>query len=58
VLSCTSIIIGCTKDVTVGRKYVTSYCHSPPASAEVKMVELKLYSPIRLHGMVLEFEEN
>jgi hypothetical protein len=26
---------------------------TPPASAKVKMVELKLYSPIHLHGMVL-----
>jgi hypothetical protein len=29
--------------------------HSPPSSAEVKeFVELYLYSPIRLHGVVLQ----
>jgi hypothetical protein len=27
--------------------------HSPPVSAEVKKVDLYIYSPIRLHGIVL-----
>jgi hypothetical protein len=28
--------------------------HSSPSSAEEKKVELHLYSPIRLHGLVLD----
>jgi hypothetical protein len=33
--------------------------HSLPSSAEVKeWVELYLYSPIRLHGVVLSYEEH